>query len=111
MGIQQFEIVMLIWNILFFIVLFFCIINAIISLRRQNKRFVLSYVLEIITVPVNLGFMYIIDHGYVDYGNDKFSGLSAMGDWFGFGILLLITLIPLVITIICNIRYVIKNRK
>jgi len=111
MGIQQFETVMFVWNILFFAVLIFGTINAVISVRRQNKKFLLSYVLELLTVPVNIGFMYIIDHGYVDYGNDKFSGLSAMGDWFGFGILILITLIPLLITVICNIRYVIKEKK
>lgn len=111
MGIQQFETVMLTWNILFFAVLIFSTINAVISARRQNKKFLLSYVLELLTMPVNMGFMYIIDSGYVDYGNDKFSGLSAMGDWFGFGILILITLIPLLITVICNIRYVIKKKK
>ena len=110
-GIQQFETVMLTWNILFFAVLIFGTINAIISVRRQNKKFILSYVLELLTVPVNIGFMYIIDSGYVDYGNNKFSGLSAMGDWLGFGILILITLVPLLITVICNIRYVIKKKK
>lgn len=111
MGIRQFETVMFTWNILFFAVLILGTVNAIVSVRRQNKKFILSYVLELLTVPVNMGFMYIIDSGYVDYGNDKFSGLSAMGDWFGFGILILITLISLLITVICNIWYVIKKKK
>ena len=111
MGIRQFETVMFTWNILFFAVLILGTVNAIVSVRRQNKKFILSYVLELLTVPVNMGFMYIIDSGYVDYGNDKFSGLSAMGDWFGFGILILITMILLLITVICNIWYVIKKKK
>lgn len=111
MGIQQFETIMLVWNILFFALIIFCVFLAIISVKRNNKKFVVSYVLEGITIAVNLFFMYIIDSGFIDYGNDKFSGLSALGDWLGFGVLILITLIPLVITIVCNICYVVKKRK
>lgn len=111
MGIQQFKMVMMIWYLIFFAVLAFCIVFAILSVRRQNKKFIVSYVLEAATVFVNLFFMYIINSGYIDYGNDKFSGLSSMGDWLGFGILILITLIPLLITVICNIRYIRKKKK
>ena len=111
MGIQQFGTIMFIWNILFFAVLISGIILAVISVKRNNKNFIVSYVLEAVTIVVNLFFMYIIDSGYIDYGNDKFSGLSALGDWFGFGILILITLILLVITVVCNICYVVKKRK
>lgn len=111
MGIQQFETIMLVWNILFFAVIIFCIVLAIISAKRMNKKFIVSYVLEGVTIAVNLFFMYIIDSGFIDYGNDKFSGLSALGDWLGFGVLILITLLPLVITIVCNICYVVKKRK
>ena len=111
MGIQQFGTIMIIWNILFFVVLISCIVLAVISVRRHNKNFIVSYVLEAVTIVVNLFFMYIIDNGYIDYGNDKFSGLSALGDWLGFGILILITLIPLVITVVCNIRYILNKRR
>jgi len=111
MGIQQFSTIMIIWNMLFFANLIFCMIYAIVSAKKNRGKFILSYVLETATVVVNLGFMYIIDHGYIDYGDDKFSGLSALGDWFGFAILILITLIPLITTIICNILYEVKKRK
>lgn len=111
MGIQQFGTIMIIWNILFFAVLISSIILAVISVKRHNKNFIVSYVLEAVTIVVNLFFMYIIDSGYIDYGNDKFSGLNALGDWLGFGILILITLIPLVITVVCNICYVAKKKK
>lgn len=111
MGIRQFGTIMIIWNFLFFAVLIFCIFWAVISVKRNNKNFMVSYVLEAVTTVINLCFMYIIDSGFVDYGNDKFSGLSALGDWLGFGILILITLIPLVITVICNIRYALNKKK
>ena len=111
MGIRQFQTVMAVWNILCIAIVIFCIILAISSLKRNNKMFLLSYVLEAVTVLVNLFFMYIIDRDYVDYGNDKFSGLSALGDWVGFGILILITIIPLIFSVACNVRYVIKKRR
>lgn len=111
MEIQQFHTIMTIWNIFFFIILISCMIYAIASVRKNIGKFILPYVLEAATIAVNLFFMYIIDHGYVDYGDDKFSGLSALGDWIGFGLLILITLIPLITTIICNILYVARKRK
>jgi len=111
MGIQQFSTIMVVWDIVFIVTLFFCIIYAIVSLKKNRRRFILPYALEAVTVVGNLVFMYIIDHGYVDYGDDKFSGLSAMGDWFGFGVLILITLIPVVTTVICNMVYIVKNKK
>lgn len=111
MEIQQFNNIMLAWNIVFFIILLFCIINAILSVKRQNRKFVLSYVLEAVMVLINAGFMYIISERYIDYGNDKFSGLAALGDWYGFAILIIITAIPVLITVGCNICYMIKKRK
>lgn len=110
MEIRQFQIVMNVWYLFFFAILTFCVIWTVLSARHNNKRFIVSYVLEGVTVSVNLFFMYIINGRYIDYGNDKFSGLSSLGDWLGFGILILITLIPLAITIICNIRYIIKKK-
>ena len=102
---------MCIWNIVFFAALIFCSINAIVALRKQNKKFILSYVLEGITVLVNLTFMYLIEKDFIDYGDDKFSGLNAMGDWLGFMILIIITAVPLIITLICNVIYVMKKRR
>lgn len=111
MGIQQFETIMILWNILFFAVLIACIVLAMLSIKQNNRCFIFSYLLEAAATAVNLIFMYIIDSDAIDYGNDKFSGLSALGDWLGFGILILITLIPLTLTIVSNVRYVIKKRK
>lgn len=111
MGIRQFDNIMLVWNIMFFAILIFCIINAILSVRRKNRKFVLSYVLEAVTVLINAGFMYIINGRYIDYGDNKFSGLAALGDWYGFAILIIITIIPVLITVICTIYYAVWNRK
>ena len=111
MELQTFDTIMCIWNIIFFAILAFCSINAIVSVKRRNRKFILSYVLEGITVLVNLTFMYIINEGCIDYGEDKFSGLNAMGDWFGFAILIILTCVPGMITLICNIIYVVKKRK
>jgi len=111
MGIRQFDNIMFVWNIVFFAILIFCIINAILSVRRKNRKFVLSYVLEAVTVLINVGFMYIINGRYIDYGDNKFSGLAALGDWYGFAILIIITIIPVLITVICTIYYTVWNRK
>ena len=110
MGIQQFHTVRDIWFLIFFVISIVCIVLAVLSVKRMNRGFILSYVLEAVTVLVNLSFMYITDRDYVDYGNNKFSGLSALGDWLGFCMLILITLIPLIVTVICNIRYLIKKK-
>lgn len=111
MGIQQFSNIMLVWNIMFLAVYIFCIINAILSVKRKNRKFLLSYVLEGITVLINAGFMYIISERYIDYGGDKFSGLAALGDWYGFAILIILTVIPVLTTLVCNICYVVWKRK
>lgn len=111
MGIQQFQIIMVIWYFLFFAMLVFCLFYAINSLRKNKGSYRLPYILEGAMMAVNVFFMYIIDHRYIDYGNNKFSGLSSMGDWLGFGMLLLITLALLLGTIICNIYYIIRKRK
>lgn len=111
MGIQQFQTVAAVWYVLFFVIVTFCIICTVLAAKRNNGKFVLPYILELVLCVVNLLFMYIIDKDYIDYGNDKFSGLSAMGDWLGFGILILITMIPVAVTVICNIRYIIKKKQ
>jgi len=110
MGAQQFNIVMAVWYAVFFAIIIFCAVNAIVSVKRHNRKFLISYGLELATVLVNLLFMYIIDNGFIDYGNHKFSGLDSLGDWLGFAMLICITLIPFIITVICNIGYV-KRKK
>lgn len=111
MKIQTFDTIMCVWNIIFFATLIFCSINAIFAVKKRNRKFILSYILEGITVLVNLTFMYIINEGYIDYGEDKFSGLNAMGDWFGYMILIILTVIPVILTAVCNVVYVVKKRK
>ena len=111
MKIQTFDIIMCIWNIIFIAMWIFCSINAIVAVKKRNKRFLLSYALEAFMVLVNISFMYIIVWDWIDYGDDMFSGLNAMGDWFGYMILNILTAVPLVITVICNIIYVVKKRK
>ena len=111
MKVQTFDTVMCIWNIIFFATLIFCAIYAIAAVKKRNRKFILSYVLEGITLLVNLAFMYIINEGYIDYGDDKFSGLNAMGDWLGYLILIFLTAIPVVLTVVCNVVYVVKKRK
>lgn len=108
---QDFNIIMTIWNILFFLLLILCMVISICSVKRRNKKFFISYIVEAATVVINLTFMYVINERYIDYGEDKFSGLNALGDWLGFGILIIITLIPLVTTIVCNIIYAMKIKK
>ena len=111
MKLQIFDNIMCIWNIIFFATLIFCSVNAIVAVKRKNRKFILSYLLEGITVLVNLTFMYIINGGYIDYGEDKFSGLNAMGDWFGYMILIILTVIPVVLTVVCNVVYAVKKRR
>ena len=111
MGIQQFQSAMTAWYVVFFAIGAFCIIRTVLAAKRNNGRFILPYISELVLCVVNLIFMYIIDSDYIDYGNDKFSGLSAMGDWLGFGVLLIITSGLLLMTLVCNILYVVKKKK
>ena len=110
MGIQEFNIIMLVWNLLYFAILIYCSVNAIRSLKMQKKNFLVSYVLEAVMILLNFAFMYIIEMGYIDYGEDMFSGFNAMGDWLGFFILIIFTGIPVLITLFCHIRSVMKKR-
>ena len=111
MNLQTFHNIMYTWYVIFFAVLIFCSVNAIIAVKKQNNRFLLSYVPEAITILVNLTFMYIINGRYIDYGNSKFSGLDSLGDWLGFAVLLALTAVSVILTVVCHIIYGVKKRK
>lgn len=111
MSIKVFDVISGVWSVLFFCLLLFCVVNAVMSVKREKKRFVLSYILESVMILINLLFMYMVDGGYVLYGNHKFSGLSAMGDWLWFVVLLFAVLVPVLVTLVCHIVYVWKKRK
>ena len=108
---QIFNNILIAWNVFYLVAFFFCLVNAIISVKKQTGKFFMSYALEGLLVVANLAFMYVINEGHIDYGNDKFSGLSALGDWFGFLILTFLVGIPVVVTVVCNVIYVVKKRK
>lgn len=111
MSIRVFDIVMCIWSVVFLAVSVFCSVNAIISVIKSKKRFMTSYVLEIMLISINLIFMYAVDNDYILYGDNKFSGLNRMGDWLGFLILTIVAVIPIIITLVCQVIYIVKSRK
>lgn len=111
MSIRVFDAVAVIWEVLFLLLLIFCIVNAILSVKKGKKRFYVSYILEIGMVLINLLLMYMVDGGYVLYGENKFSGLSRLGDWLEFALLFFITLIPIAVTVVCHMVYAWKRRK
>ncbi len=111
MSIRVFDIVTVVWEVIFLLLFIFCIANAILSVKKGKKRFYVSYILEIAMILINLLFMHMVDGGYVLYGENKFSGLSRMGDWLEFVVLLLLTTVPILITVVCHVVYVWKRAK
>lgn len=109
MNIQQFTPIQYIWFVIYLSILIVCIICSIKNVIKNNKKFNIFYGLELTTILINVLFMYLIDN-YIEYGNDKFSGLSQLGDWVGHIILIIITIILIIITLICHLIYYFKNK-
>lgn len=111
MEIRVFETITYIWYVLFGV----CIISSsaytIYCMKKNINKFIIAYVTEGATIIINLLFMYLVDKNYVLYGDNKFSGLNRMGDWLGFLILIILTGIPVIITVACHVIYGIKRHK
>lgn len=111
MNIKTFDTIMAIWHVLFGLCMVFCSVNAIYCVKKNVNKFILSYIAEGATIIVNLIFLYIVDKGYVLYGDNKFSGVSEMDDWLSVLILMILTGIPVIITIVCHVMYEVKRRR